>query len=52
MIQIQAGSSVESQCGKCKTVTDHHVVAMDGDQVAKVECKVILMPFNSLSAMI
>lgn len=40
MIQIQAGSSVESQCGKCKTVTDHHVVAMDGDQVAKVECKV------------
>lgn len=40
MTQIQAGSSVESRCGKCKSVTDHHVVAMDGDQVAKVECKV------------
>lgn len=38
--QIQAGSSVESQCKKCKTVTDHHVVVMDGDKIAKVECKV------------
>ena len=38
--QIQAGSSVESLCKKCKTVTDHHVVAMLGDKIAKVECKV------------
>jgi hypothetical protein len=38
--QIQAGSSVESQCKKCKTVTDHHVVVMSGDKIAKVECKV------------
>lgn len=36
---IQAGSSVESQCRKCKTVTDHHVVAMDGALIVKVECK-------------
>lgn len=40
MKQIQAGSSVESKCGKCKTITDHHVVVMDGSQVARVECKV------------
>jgi len=38
--QIQAGSSVESVCKKCKAVTDHHVVAMLGDKIAKVECKV------------
>jgi hypothetical protein len=38
--QIQAGSSVESICKKCKAVTDHHVVAMLGDKIAKVECKV------------
>jgi hypothetical protein len=37
---IQAGSSVESHCRKCKTVTDHHVVIMDGEIIAKVECKV------------
>ncbi len=37
---IQAGSSVESQCKKCKTVTDHHVVVMVGEKIAKVECKV------------
>ena len=38
--QIQAGSSVESLCKKCKTVTDHHVVVMSGEKIAKVECKV------------
>lgn len=38
--KIQAGSSVESHCNKCKTVTDHYVIVMDGDQIAKVECKV------------
>jgi hypothetical protein len=38
--QIQAGSSVESMCKRCKTVTDHHVVVMNGDKIAKVECKV------------
>ena len=38
--QIEAGSSVESHCRKCKTVTDHHVVVMDGELIVKVECKV------------
>lgn len=37
---IQAGSSVESKCKKCATVTDHHVVTMAGEKIAKVECKV------------
>lgn len=38
--QIEAGSSVESQCKKCKTVTDHYVVVMSGEKISKVECKV------------
>jgi hypothetical protein len=38
--QIEAGSSVESQCKKCKTVTDHYVVVMVGEKISKVECKV------------
>lgn len=37
---IQAGSSVESTCRKCKTVTDHHVVVMIDDKIGKVQCKV------------
>lgn len=37
---IEPGSSVESMCKRCKTVTDHFVVVMDGDKIAKVECKV------------
>ncbi|SDB18708.1 hypothetical protein SAMN05660653_00928 [Desulfonatronum thiosulfatophilum] len=40
MEQIQAGSSVESACRKCKTVTDHHVVVMLDDKIGKVQCKV------------
>ncbi|NLW82483.1 MAG: hypothetical protein GXY42_12560 [Desulfovibrionales bacterium] len=40
--QIQAGSSVESLCKRCKTVTDHHVVVMDKGRIAKVECKICL----------
>lgn len=38
--QIEAGSSVESLCKKCKTLTDHYVVVMAGDKISKVECKV------------
>lgn len=38
--QIEAGSSVESQCKKCKTLTDHYVVVMAGEKISKVECKV------------
>ncbi|PTN36546.1 hypothetical protein [Desulfonatronum sp. SC1] len=37
---IQAGSSVESSCRKCKTVTDHHVVVMIDEKIGKVQCKV------------
>jgi len=37
---IQAGSSVESACRKCKTVTDHHVVVMLEGRIGKVQCKV------------
>ncbi len=37
---IQAGSSVESACRKCKTVTDHHVVVMIDEKIGKVQCKV------------
>lgn len=37
---IQAGSSVESACRKCKTVTDHHVVVMLDGRIGKVQCKV------------
>lgn len=37
---VQAGSSVESACRKCKTVTDHHVVVMVDEKIGKVQCKV------------
>lgn len=37
---IQAGSSVQSACRKCKTVTDHHVVVILEDKIGKVQCKV------------
>lgn len=39
-VSLQAGSSVESMCKRCKTVTDHHIVVMDGEKIVKVECKV------------
>jgi hypothetical protein len=38
--QTQAGSSVESACRKCKTITDHHVVIMLDEKIGKVQCKV------------
>jgi hypothetical protein len=37
---MQAGSSVQSICRKCKGVTDHHVVVMIDEAIAKVQCKV------------
>lgn len=37
---LQAGSSVESACRKCKTVTDHHVVVMIDGKIGKVQCKI------------
>lgn len=37
---LQAGSTIESTCRKCKGVTDHHVVVMVDGAIAKVQCKV------------
>ncbi|MFP4317168.1 MAG: hypothetical protein ACLFQR_13180 [Desulfovibrionales bacterium] len=37
--QLQAGSPVDSMCLKCKELTSHTVIAMDGERVLKVQCK-------------
>ena len=34
-----AGDNIASRCTKCKLVLDHTIVAMDGEQVAKVKCR-------------
>ncbi len=34
-----AGDNISSRCTKCKLVLDHTIVAMDGEQVAKVKCR-------------
>lgn len=36
--QMHPGSDIESRCTKCKTTTNHIVVAMIGTTVAKVKC--------------
>lgn len=36
----EAGSEIDSRCLKCKDVTNHTIIAMDGDKVAKVECNI------------
>jgi len=36
----EAGSHIESVCGKCKEKTNHLVIAMVGDEVAKVQCNI------------
>lgn len=36
----EAGGEIESKCLKCKDVTNHTIVAMDGDTVVKVVCNV------------
>ncbi|MCB2182078.1 MAG: hypothetical protein KQH63_08630 [Desulfobulbaceae bacterium] len=33
-----AGDDVDSRCLKCKDVTNHTVIAMTGDTIAKVQC--------------
>jgi hypothetical protein len=38
--QLAAGDQVESRCTKCKDLTGHAVVAMVGNEVIKVQCKV------------
>ena len=38
--ELTAGSDVESRCLKCKQITNHIIVAMVGEKVAKVQCNV------------
>ncbi len=33
-----AGDDVDSRCLKCKVVTNHTIIAMTGDTIAKVQC--------------
>ncbi len=33
-----AGDEIDSRCLKCKDVTNHTIIAMTGDTIAKVEC--------------
>ena len=38
--KIKVSSEVEARCTKCKINTSHTVVAMQGDEIKKVECLV------------
>lgn len=38
--KIEAGDEIASKCLKCKDVTNHTIVAMADDSIAKVLCKV------------
>lgn len=35
----QAGDAIESKCNRCKDVRMHVVVAMNGGEIVKVQCK-------------
>jgi hypothetical protein len=37
--KLEAGSPIDSHCQKCKELTSHTVIAMDGERVLKVQCK-------------
>jgi len=34
-----AGQNIDSYCGKCKLNSDHTIMTMDGETIAKVRCK-------------
>ena len=36
--QLSAGDHIASKCTKCKNITNHTIVAMVGNKVARVEC--------------
>jgi hypothetical protein len=36
--KLSAGDIIESQCTRCRTVTNHTIVAMVGERVARVQC--------------
>ncbi|MCF6267087.1 MAG: hypothetical protein L3J57_11130 [Desulfuromusa sp.] len=38
--QLSAGDHITSKCTKCKDITNHTIVAMVGDKVARVECNI------------
>jgi hypothetical protein len=35
---LSAGDTIDSKCTRCRAVTNHTIVAMVGDRVARVEC--------------
>jgi hypothetical protein len=35
---LSAGSTIETQCTRCKRVLNHTIVAMVGDKIVRVEC--------------
>ena len=36
--KLSAGDTVESRCTRCRTILNHTIVAMQGEQVVRVEC--------------
>ncbi len=36
--QLSAGDHIASKCSKCKNITNHTIVAMVGEKVARIEC--------------
>ena len=36
--QLSAGDIAEARCTRCRTVTNHTIVAMVGDTIARVQC--------------
>ena len=36
--KLSAGDTVESRCTKCRAIMNHTIVAMQGEQVVRVEC--------------
>jgi hypothetical protein len=39
MEKHEAGENIASYCTKCKLVLDHTIVALEGETIAKVQCK-------------
>ncbi len=39
MEKNSAGQNIDSYCGKCKVNSDHTIMTMDGETVARVRCK-------------
>ena len=35
---LSAGSTIETQCTRCRTLTNHTIVAMVGEKIVRVEC--------------